>query len=70
MRIIFVTAVHFRKAKLYLVKQMQSECYEKELKTLQQGKAVNYGNCKSFRLYLDDYGIIRCRGRFEHSPTM
>ena len=30
-----LTAVHFRRAKLYLIKQMQSECYEKELKTLQ-----------------------------------
>ena len=28
----FLTAVHFRKAKLYLVKQMQSECYEKDNK--------------------------------------
>merc|ERR1712121_341155 len=65
-----LTAVHFRKAKLYLIRQMQSECYEKELKILQQGKPVNYGNCRSFRLHLDDYGIIRCRGRFEYSPTM
>ena len=49
---------------------MQSECYESELQTLQQGKIVNYGNCKSFRLYLDECGIIRCKGRFEYSPTM
>ena len=65
-----LTAVHFRKAKQYLIKQMQCECYESELQTLQQGKIVNYGNCKSFRLYLDECGIIRCKGRFEYSPTM
>ena len=65
-----LTAVHFRKAKQYLIKQMQSECYESKLQTLQQGKIVNYGNCKSFRLYLDKCGIIRCKGRFEYSPTM
>ena len=47
------TAVQFRKAKQYLIKQMQNECYENELETLQKGKAVYYGKCRSFRLYLD-----------------
>ena len=65
-----LTAVHVRKAKQYLIKHKQNECYKNELEKLQKGKAVNYGKCRSFRLYLDEHGIIRCKGRFECSPTM
>ena len=65
-----LTALNFAKAKRFLVQKMQSECYAVELKALKEGKAVKHGRCRLFGLYLDTHGTIRCKGRFENSPTL
>ena len=65
-----MTALHFRKAKRFLMHKMQLECYAVELKVLKQGRAVKKGRCRLFGLYLDPHGIIRCKGRFENSRTL
>ena len=65
-----MTALHFAKAKRFLVQKMQAECYAKELKLLKEGKVVKHGRCRLFGLHLDTYGIIRCKGRYELSPTL
>ena len=64
-----LTALNFAKAKRYLIQQMQLECYPKELEMLRKGKCVKIGKCRLFGLYLDKYGTIRCKGRFDNSPT-
>ena len=68
--IIPITALHYRKAKLFLVKQMQLECFPEELNLLCRGKDVKQGRCRNFGLHLDKAGIIRCKGRFENSPLL
>merc|ERR1712055_61344 len=65
-----LTALHFRKSKLLLVKQMQLECFPCELQLLCKGKAVKKGKCRNFGLHLDKDGIIRCKGRFGNSPSL
>ena len=65
-----LTALHFAKAKQFLVKQMQAECYSEELSILKEKKAVKHGKCRLFGLHLDKEGIIRCKGRYENSPTL
>ena len=64
-----LTALNFAKAKRFLIQQMQSECYKKELTILRKGKSVKKGNCRLFGLHLDKHGTIRCKGRFDNSPT-
>ena len=65
-----LNALHFAKAKQFLIKNMQAECYSEELSKLKANKIVKYGKCRSFGLHLDSKGIIRCKGRFENSPTL
>ncbi|CAL4161569.1 unnamed protein product, partial [Meganyctiphanes norvegica] len=65
-----LTAFDFRKAKSFLIQQMQLECYKKELSILKSGKSVKKGQCRLFGLHLDKHGTIRCRGRFDNSPTL
>ena len=65
-----LNALHFIKAKQFLIKMMQAECYSEELSKLKANKIVKKGKCSSFGLHLDNNGIIRCKGRFENSPTL
>ena len=65
-----LTALHFRSAKRFLLKQMQLECYAGELKVLKQGRPVKQGSCRLFGLFLDGNGVIRCKGRYENSPSL
>ena len=64
-----LTALNFAKAKRYLIQQMQLECYGDELDILRKGKSVKKGKCRLFGLYLDKYGTVRCKGRFDNFPT-
>ena len=64
-----LAALNFVKAKRYLIQQMQLECYGEELEMLRKGKSVKMGKCRLFGLYLDKYGTIRCKGRFDNSPS-
>ena len=68
--IIPLTALHFRKAKTFLVQQMQLECFPSELQLLQKGKYVKKGICRNFGLHLDKNKVIRCKGRFQNSPSL
>ena len=49
---------------------MQAECYPEELGKLKKGKSIKTGKCRSLGLHLDKKDIIRCKGRFENSPTL
>ena len=64
-----LTALNFAKAKQFLIQQMQSECYDEELKLLKKGKSVKMGKCRLFGLHLDKHGTIKCKGRFDNSPS-
>ena len=48
------------------MKNMQKQCFKKELETLRRGDKVKFGKCATFKLFLDDQGLIRCHSRIGH----
>ena len=53
-------------ARIIAMKNMQKQCFKKELETLQRGDKVKFGKCATFKLFLDDQGLIRCHSRIGH----
>ena len=60
------TGQELKEAKIMAMKEMQKQCFEKELETLQDGKKVKFGKCATFQLYLDEQKLIRCHSRTAH----
>ena len=60
------TGQEMTEAKIIAMKEMQQQCFKKELETLQEGEKVKFGKCATFQLYLDDQGLIRCHSRVKH----
>jgi len=59
------------KAKLYWIKQEQSEHFVKELEFLQNPNKFNIpALINNLNLFLDDSSIIRCKGRLANCPNL
>ena len=56
----------FEIAKVVALKIMQREAFLKELSLLQKGKAIKTSSYAQLGLFIDEQGIIRCKGRLEH----
>ena len=59
--------------RIYVIQEaykiMQKECFVNELEILTKGKSVKTGPCKSWNLFLDEIGVVRC-GAFRLPETM
>ena len=53
----------FTEGERFAVKLMQKESFKEELKNLKEGKRIRNNSLAQMKLYLDEYGIIRCQGR-------
>ena len=60
------TGQEIKEARIIAMKEMQQQCFKKELETLQEGEKVKFGKCATFQLYIDDQGLIRCHSRVGH----
>ncbi len=47
------------------LRTVQSSAFAKEFEAVERGCASNY--TRQFNLYLDDQGLLRCKGRIENS---
>ena len=55
-----------KEARIIATKNMQRQCFKKELDTLQKGEKVKFGKCATFKLFLDEQGLIRCHSRIQY----
>ncbi|CAL4065961.1 unnamed protein product, partial [Meganyctiphanes norvegica] len=60
------TGQELKDSKIMEIKEMQKQCFEKELETLQDGKNIKFGKCATFQLYRDEQNLVRYHSRTAH----